>query len=239
MRDDELPPAVRRLRELQDEMDEVVEEVGDETDMAMEAVQTYLSQEGADESDDVTAFRAWADEALDDPLRSAVMSALDSFMDGNEDGAEMSVGDFTEWASGTGDESGDESGTTPEEPESPEELQDEEGDSPEAPEGDGGDGGDGGPGPDEETVKEVADTMEAVAETVKQTSETLKKEVDENADAVEELRATLAGIEKRLSDIADESEPRTLSGEGASEEDRMPESTVPKPRRTTDGYIQR
>lgn len=216
-----------RLRTLRDRADEMSRELQDPTDMALDAVGTYLTAEENAREDDLSAFQAWAAEALEDAVLSAVEEALTEYQSAAPEEAANTVGDFMDWAEGASGEETPEGETPPAEggeetPEEGMEMQD--------------------GGVDQATVEEVADTLESVMETVDMAVSELKSDVGGVEETVEaetqELRQEVSELEARLEQYEGEGQTRSLAGgdpDAGGEE--TPETTAPTPRRTSDGYI--
>ncbi|MDX1744379.1 MAG: hypothetical protein R3324_00440 [Halobacteriales archaeon] len=232
-----------KLRTLRERADEMARELQDETDVALTALKDYLSVEAHSESDALSQFQAWASDALEDELASMVSAAVNSYMEGSEGEIESAtVGDFMGWVEGTAEDEAE-----PEAPQNPspppaQELAD----------GMPGDGvgnapadGAGGNASDEESA---AAELEAVLDTLMDVIATLRGDVAEAETVAEntmqenqQLREAVSDLERRLEDLEDEPQPKTLSGEAYFEDDDEDGevTTAPTPVRTGDGYISR
>lgn len=211
-----------RLRALREDVAEAERMLQNETDLALDALSTFLEQEGSDESADLAAFQAWAQDALDEATAAAIQTAINGFLDaaGMEPG-EATVGEFRDWAEG--------STTSEEEAEGGEEgeMQEPAGDTPEEPEGDGEGGKAEAKEP--ETPEEVVDTLDDVANVVKKTAEKAAEAVGEAEETQEEvtaMRQEMEELERRLAEVEDAPVIRSLAeGKEAEDDDEHPEDT--------------
>lgn len=188
------PTLIERIRAMKTDMVALERTLQNETDAALQILGQYLEGEGNTSEDPISAFRQWVEENVDEESAAAVMAAIDSFEaavseGAPEDGDELTVGDFSDWASGTT------------EPETPEdvggELQD--------PEVEGG----GAENP--QTAEEVVGALEQVGETVENSVETLKEEVNGVAESQEEVTEQVSQMAARLDEIESATQTRALS----------------------------
>lgn len=237
----------KRLDGVRGSLTEAARALQNPSDMALNALDEYLSADGTGEGDDLAAFESWADENLDDTLAAAVSEMVSAFDDA-ADAEGATVADLREWAaSATDDEAPDDGEAEAEASEG--ELADEDDD----PDDDGDGDGDGDR---EEAVmadavtEEVVGTLESVAATVEDVAATVEQQtaaMNEAMERVDSLGARLEDVEaaneereKRLETLEDNPNPRTLTAGGSGDSDSEETSEKPSGGFVRDrGYIGR
>jgi hypothetical protein len=210
MKDEDLPPAIRNLRRLQEEYDEMEDEMtppdegedpeGDEGDEggfdAAEYVQKYLEQEEAAPEDSLTELQAWAADALDDEEMAAMEEKFAEFTEAT--GMEMEealVGDFLAYCE-------DDGGEDPED--------------------------DGGDVPPEEQMAEMSEAVEGLSRSLAGSIKALSERVEDLERELAEERKERSELEKELSEVRDGEVRRTLGGSYENDDEDEAETTAPK-----------
>lgn len=233
-----------RLDGVRGSLTEAARALQNPSDMALNALDEYLSVEGTGEGDDLAAFEAWADENLDDTLAAAVSEMVSAFDDA-ADAEGATVADLREWAASATDDEAPDDGEAEAEA-SEDELADEDDDPDEE--------GDGDADREEAVMadavtEEVVGTLESVAATVEDVAATVEQQtaaMDEAMERVDSLGARLEDVEaasekreKRLENIENDPNPRTLAG-GSGDSDSDEASEKPSGGFVRDrGYIGR
>jgi hypothetical protein len=189
MSKEDLPPALRDLRKLQETAEQAPtaveptpeggqgEETTNEVDVALSALTEYLGLEENDETSPLTALVEWAQQNMDPEQAAMVDAAATSYIEAT--GTEMeeaTVGDFRDWADGATEEEGTGTETAP---------------------------GNGMPqeGMMEQYTEETVRTLTSVIEAQKETTKKLQARMDAER---KELENQIETLEKRVKELEDE-----------------------------------